>query len=701
MPINRPTQQHLEREDFEALEADWLSRLSEDPSDLDYAVGVARALAGRQQDERAQLLLELWDEELVARDLWPARLTLLRRAGTLLVDPEWLHHEIARTLAAMFPDHTRFAGLVELAGLHRAIDDVEKLWSKTDRLLTLLPYGAGTVVAMSPQGVGRVVEVNVELEKLKVEFANGTHLMVGFRAAPKTLTRLTPDHILHQKLEQPDELRRLATDEPAELLRRVLTSADHPLTATEIRETLADIVPTDTWTSWWNAARRHPQLLHQGQGRAAYTWAETAADAEESLWTRFAAAPPAVRIDMLRRHADTSHLLAARMRDTLIAQATQLIDRDPATALHIALAMDRNPQVRATDGDLPDPIRLLAQLGEPVTTLLQIEDRGTREEAYRLLPEARDDWPELAETLMRRESQPQAVAVLGELLSAADARRVEQLMDDVLGQPRKTPAAFLWLLERARDQEEIRNRSPLRLLKQLLQALEWDEFKRARRSLAAELDSGGVVARLITSLKAEQAHQAAEALKRAPIEGFQRAPLLNALQLHFPDDLAELTGKQQDTFYALPVSIAAKREELRHLQEVEIPANRKAIQEARELGDLRENFEYKAARQRHEYLAARVAALDGDLGRARPIDLDAADVDRVRVGCRVTLEAADGTTRSLTILGPWESDPERGVLSHESELAQKLLDRGPGDTIELPEGVVRVESVSRAAVQDP
>lgn len=686
MAISRPIQLHLEREDFEALEADWLTRLSEDPADLDYAVGVARALSGRQEDERARLLLALWDEELIAGERWRTRLDLLRRSGVLLVDVERLHEEIARTLDGMFPGHVRFAELVELVGLHRAVEDVDKLWTKADRLLTILPYDTGTVVAMEPQGVGRVVDVNVELQKLKIEFAGGKTLMVGFRAAAKSLTRIDPDHVLYQKLERPDELRRLAREEPEELLRRVLTSFDRPMSATEIRQTLADIVPSDAWSSWWNGARRHPQLLHQGKGRSVYSWAASAADAEETLWSSFERAAPGAQVEMLRRQASASPDLAARMAAALAARATDLVDREPAAALEIALALDRlgrRPEAA------PEPQRLLAELSEPMTTLLRVADRATREDAYRLLPEARDDWPELVATLMRRESDPKAVGTLGELLRGDHPKSLGKVLDGVLSQPRKTPAAFVWLLEQAREREEFRQRSPLRLLKQLLQALEWDEFKSVRRSLVTELDSGGVAARLIAALTPEQAEQASESLKRAPIEGFQRTPLLNALQLRFP----ELAGRQETTFYALPASITAKREELRHLQEVEIPSNRQAIQEARELGDLRENFEYKSARQRHEYLAARVAALDADIHRARPIDLTAVEADKVRVGCRVVLTAADGSKRTITLLGPWESAPERDILSHESELAQKLLGRQPGDTVELPDGTFQIEAI--------
>ena len=111
------------------------------------------------------------------------------------------------------------------------------------------------------------------------------------------------------------------------------------------------------------------------------------------------------------------------------------------------------------------------------------------------------------------------------------------------------------------------------------------------------------------------------------------------------------------------------------------------------MGDLRENFEYKAARQRHEYLTARAEQLAKDLGRSRPVDIGRVDCSQVRVGTRVRLESADGAAQVITILGPWESAPEDGVLSYLSEVAQTLLGHSPGDQVDLAGGPVRVADI--------
>ncbi len=184
---------------------------------------------------------------------------------------------------------------------------------------------------------------------------------------------------------------------------------------------------------------------------------------------------------------------------------------------------------------------------------------------------------------------------------------------------------------------------------------------------------------MLAEIGGEQAAGALAALERsAALASHLKTPLRNALALRFPHLREEETV---GPLYATPEAIERKREELRRLHEEELPANRKAIEEARELGDLRENFEYKSARQRHEYLSSRASALQEELTRARPIDFDRVGSEEVVIGARVTLGDAAGNERTLTLLGPWDSDPDRDVLSNESDLARSLLGSRVGDRV--------------------
>jgi transcription elongation GreA/GreB family factor len=156
-----------------------------------------------------------------------------------------------------------------------------------------------------------------------------------------------------------------------------------------------------------------------------------------------------------------------------------------------------------------------------------------------------------------------------------------------------------------------------------------------------------------------------------------------ALFMKYPS----LRAPAANFLYATPESIETRRDELARLKQVELPANAEAMKAAKEHGDLSENFEYHAARQKHEYLSARIAALADQLSRTRALDASRIDPSEVRVGTRVVLRAVgSGRETAATILGPWDSRPEEGVYSYESEFAAALLGKIVGDPVRLPEG---------------
>jgi len=140
--------------------------------------------------------------------------------------------------------------------------------------------------------------------------------------------------------------------------------------------------------------------------------------------------------------------------------------------------------------------------------------------------------------------------------------------------------------------------------------------------------------------------------------------------------------------------LTKKREELEQLVKVEIPANKKAIQVAREMGDLSENFEYKSARQRAEYLAARAGKLQSELSNVHVVNPAQVDTSAVRVGAKVVLSNGD-IRREVTILGPWESAPEHGVYSNQSDVAKALIGHAAGDIVSFMGNDYQIESIRR------
>lgn len=136
------------------------------------------------------------------------------------------------------------------------------------------------------------------------------------------------------------------------------------------------------------------------------------------------------------------------------------------------------------------------------------------------------------------------------------------------------------------------------------------------------------------------------------------------------------------------------KEELAYLLNVERPRNILAIEEARGHGDLSENAEYHAAKERQSFLEGKINELKISIGKSEVVDVEKGPTDRVVFGRTVLLYNLQTDEEvSYQLLGPYESDPENGRISVKSPLGQALIGRSEGDAVKVqtPKGVHEFE----------
>ena len=134
--------------------------------------------------------------------------------------------------------------------------------------------------------------------------------------------------------------------------------------------------------------------------------------------------------------------------------------------------------------------------------------------------------------------------------------------------------------------------------------------------------------------------------------------------------------------------------ELSHIRKVERPDNIRAIEEARAHGDLSENAEYHAAKEKQSFLEGRINELEMVIGQAEVIDFENGPTDRVVFGRTVLLYNLDTEEEvSYQLLGPYESDPDNGKISIKSPIGMALLGSEEGDEVKVntPGGIQEYE----------
>lgn len=142
------------------------------------------------------------------------------------------------------------------------------------------------------------------------------------------------------------------------------------------------------------------------------------------------------------------------------------------------------------------------------------------------------------------------------------------------------------------------------------------------------------------------------------------------------------------------IGFAALEAELKNLKSVERPAVIEAIAEARGHGDLSENAEYHAARERQSFIEGRIQELDAAISLAQVIDPSQLSGDTVKFGATVVVaDEEDDTELKFQIVGAYESDADNGKISITAPLARALIGKAVGDSVEVrsPKGLRHYE----------
>ncbi|MDQ3119521.1 MAG: GreA/GreB family elongation factor, partial [Verrucomicrobiota bacterium] len=253
-----------------------------------------------------------------------------------------------------------------------------------------------------------------------------------------------------------------------------------------------------------------------------------------------------------------------------------------------------------------------------------------------------------------------------------------------------TSEALSWL---CKDRDgEWRDLITPDLLGAILSALERDQHNQNSRGSKLRdlvLDDRELIPDMFNGAEASVARDAMRRLMLTPVfdELTKRSLLARIIKL-YPELESVITGEQkEEKTESLVVSWSSldkRKAEFEELINKKIPENSKEIGVARSYGDLRENFEFKAAKEMQAVLMRRKVELEGALHRARGTSFENPDVSQVSIGTVVTLRETDsGKEESYTILGAWDSEPDEGIISYQTAIGQALLSHRVGEKVNL------------------
>src|SRR5256886_14404926 len=270
-----------------------------------------------------------------------------------------------------------------------------------------------------------------------------------------------------------------------------------------------------------------------------------------------------------------------------------------------------------------------------------------------------------------------------------------------------TSEMLVWLCTERNDWRELINPE---LLAAILSALEREQHSapgRASKLQRLLMEDRKLFQDMFGNADVGLARDAMRRLQLSPLfDELTKRSLLARIVKVFPDLESMIAGAQpQEKAAPLVVSwssLEKRKAEYEELVKKKIPENTKEIAVARSYGDMRENFEFKAAKQMQAVLARQRAELEQALQNARGTSFENPDTSRASIGTIVTVrDKGSKKQETYSVLGAWDGDPDRNIISYQTAIGQALLGHKAGETVTLPNGAFEIVSIEPAPVDKP
>ncbi|NWK54014.1 GreA/GreB family elongation factor [Verrucomicrobiaceae bacterium N1E253] len=554
-------------------------------------------------------------------------------------------------------------------------------------------------------GAGKVESWDLQAGKVVINFERQPNQEMALKFAIQKTEPLDSEHFSAHKLENLDQLRELVETDPVELVKRVLESHGGTMSLDQLdRELSGSVVPEATYKKWWDKAKKALRESH-------------------------IFSVPSKRTDPLVLRADS-----ASPQETLVMEFSD--SRDPRVKIKALENIRKNFAVFEGKGEILqqviDEINAYCLKGRKLhlSTVLEFlvarddiidcfDDLNLADSDIRLADVITTEQDRLVDSLKGRSAatqrkifetfedsfgegwQDEILKVFDEVGSRGVTEIARLLQetgaDDVFADHLKKsianrclgPDALIWLCrEREKSAAEVftfeTGNSILNLLDRDHVA---DGPNRSVRLRTMLMSDKTLIADILADADEAEARQFGRKLYQSQVfTELDRKSLMARVIKARPETHDLVTGefeRKVEGVISSQESIDRRKADLDKLLKERIPQNVEEIKIARSYGDLRENFEYKAAKQMQAVLARRRSQLEKELAHVQATDFSGADTACVNIGTLVTLHDDAGKAIQYTVLGAWDSIPEENVVSYLSDIGIALMGAKPGERVEV------------------
>jgi transcription elongation GreA/GreB family factor len=584
---------------------------------------------------------------------------------------------------------------------------------------TLNQLAPGAFALHKSWGCARVASTDFLIGQIELEFIGGRRQAMQMSFAAAALTPIPETHVEARRLGHPEAVRQEAIANPVEFVHGVISDFNGRLTMEGLADYLQAALPDESFPGggkepfkrWWTSLRnklkadgrfiipskKNEFVLVRERPESPHLDIVDAFEKSRQPKDQAAAAEALLRgLDKFEKAPDE----LSRVLDLLEKAAADHQRRQPAHSIHLLCIRDEILERRKAA--LPEgALTLTSLLAHPPAHLASLlaplpaaRIRHALEEGAALGGTAGDSL--LIDVLQEGDSKVVTEATRL-LLEKGHLEPLRATLRRTIGERSTNPELLAWLLsKRPADLEELINTETIEAAITVVERETIKDSKRAIKLHKVLSDDKTLIAAALKTADGEAARDLVRKIMRTPIfeEMDKRALLARAIKAR--PELQELLEAGEDkastasapAAQALIVSWASlerRKKDYDELVNTRIPANSRDIQVAREQGDLRENAGFKFAKEQQGVLLRQKAELELMLANCRGTNFENPDTSRVSLGTTVRLrDIATGAEEELHILGAWDGNSAKNIVSYLAAAATSLIGHEAGETVRMP-----------------